>query len=1259
MATKNKQLLAVLKQLNKKIQEDSSLKDSARLALDQMLSLDSNKAADLTAAFEKHSAFWNTIGIEKAAEDADGFLLDEDDGVTSVHIIQEAVASRVNIGLQGAVESVVLGVLKNNSEECREYLAVVLASSPLKKETLGERKMLTEDSLRAIQQDIAHDKLCRLVSERLDSASPEQLKALVEAQNDESLRQAALTLGFPNDTGQTLFLTFEKWNKENDLKEAVLASYAKKKIELYAASLSDGDFATLGNELIQDDQQLEKYINTTILVLPEGTVPPVKELTRAKEVLGARVLQAELSLTKNLTVDEFNSVKTVSAMSGLLKKSKISEKLINSAVTESTLPSLQAALLTNLISTMKVDKSAGLEQITHAANKEGLENALKSMGVNVGDWIQINQLEGIRQAAIEKLNNFRKDYSATTSEQIGEIDDKNQLLLLAQTGDLTRFREKLKQALPRTNGTEWINDKEMVIFKQNACARALLLKMGSLDTTLGQADKPHSTLLGELTKRPIEEQIALLEDKTKVRVNGISIEVDNNALRHLMTTTEPTTVSYYLPGCDGSVPSSVVEENNRSLLYGQIHNPALASAMAKKQILIDQDRVDLINQKLAKWFPENDQVNVVDDFLKNELQFEDDVAKSIQELTEIQNCISHQDTTRLLNLTINTLKPNTNTNAEASFLNVLKSLKSCPNIGTKDKLKTVLKAMDSALLDHSNQNAKTFASQFAQELKNKSVTLDEDLVTELTNHLSEEQFTELLDSRRNEILQANLTQTKWDFDYSGIELTKGKWSVSNKEQNARAKRKEEIESRNQAFTSINTEIEQMKALKEPLVKVLNQFTKNSSVLPKALGSKDESFNTTEHSSSPAFDALIQANSTNMAKQFKALQEDQRFTLEVLLRNQNRLDAIKKSLSNITLSTDDKDGGWIKKRAKDEVTQELEVLKGEIDVCKKALKKINLIVVDIDRVQAGAKVFSHQESNKNVSYLTDGELLKTRESLMGRLSASDPIDALSMSNTQSSKAILVDMGGVDKKHTLTEIKSQTEGTVGVYVKSFNASEQTRKITADGSLTRSSGVTIEMLKAPFSKRGKEDTRPEAIIPMYMAMARDMIEAHGGLPTKDNPITLRGGTPKQMEYLWTALMISGESQRMDPKAIRIETGGFKPSAVSKPVMLLPYSNIQKYTKESAYKEIFMNNKELLDRERTKTDTVILDAKAVLKTAKLETGYVTAAYKGQVAEAKTVLEEKKEAIARQVVQNPMTSLDGNDSSLSELRPLDSLRRS
>ena len=1257
MATKNKQLLAVLKQLNKKIQEDSSLKDSARLALDQMLSLNSNKAADLTAAFEKHSAFWNTIGIEKAAEDADGFLLDEDDGVTSVHIIQEAVASRVNIGLQGAVESVVLGVLKNNSEECREYLAVVLASSPLKKETLGDRNMLTEDSLRAIQQDIAHDKLCRLVSERLDSAAPEHLKALVEAQNDESLRRAALTLGFPNDTGQTLFLTFEKWNKENDLKEAFLASYAKKKIELYAASLSDGDSATLGNELIKDDLQLKKYIKTTILGLPKETELPVNELARAKEVLGARVLQAEFSLTKYLTVDVFNSVQTVSKMSDLLKQSKkISGNLINSVVTESTFPSLQAALLTNLISTMKVDKSAGLEQITHAANIEDLKHALKSMGVNVGDWIQINQLEGIKQAAIKKLNNFRENYSATTSEQIGGIDDKNQLLLLAQTGDLTQFREKLKQALPETDGTEWISDKEMVIFKQDACARALLLKMDSLDTTLGQADKLHSTLFGELTKRPIEDQIALLEDKTKVRVNGQTIEVDNNALRHLMTTTEPTTVSYYLPGCDGSVPSSVVEENNRSLLYGQIHNPALASAMAKKQILIYKERVNLINQKLAEWVPDNDQVDFVDDFLRNELLFEDDVAKSIQELTQIQNCVSHQVKTRLLNQIIKNFP--SNIKAENSFLNVLKSLKSCPEIDKLEKLQEVLKAMDSALLDTSNQNAKTFADQFAVALANKPELVDKDLVTELTNHYSEEQFTELLDSRRNEILQANLTKTNWEFDYSGIELTKGKWSVSKEEQDARAKRKEEIESRNQAFTSINTEIEQMKALKEPLVKVLNQFTKNSSVLPKALGSKDESFNTTEHSSSPAFDALIQANSTNMAKQFKALQEDQRFTLEVLLRNQNRLDAIKKSLSKITLSTHDKDGGWIKKRAKDEVTQELEVLKGEIDVCKKALKKINLIVADIDRVQAGKEVFSHQESNKDVSYLTDEELLTKRKSLKRNPSASDPKDALSMSNTQSSKAILVDMG-VDKKHTLTEIKSQTEGTVGVYVKSFNASEQTRKITADGSLTRSSGVTIEMLKAPLNNRQQEDKSPEAIIPMYMAMARDMIEAHGGLPTKDNPITLRGGTPKQMEYLWTALMISGESQRMDPKAIRIETGGFKPSAVSKPVMLLPYSNIQKYTKESAYKEIFMNNKELLDRERTKTDTVILDAKAVLKTAKLETGYVTAAYKGQVAEAKTVLEKKKEAIARQVVQNPMTSLDGNDSSLSELRPLDSLRRS
>ncbi len=76
--------------------------------------------------------------------------------------------------------------------------------------------------------------------------------------------------------------------------------------------------------------------------------------------------------------------------------------------------------------------------------------------------------------------------------------------------------------------------------------------------------------------------------------------------------------------------------------------------------------------------------------------------------------------------------------------------------------------------------------------------------------------------------------------------------------------------------------------------------------------------------------------------------------------------------------------------------------------------------------------------------------------------------------------------------------------------------------------------------------KNSDPKAMLHFSMVMASQMLSCLDGPPGKKQPIILRGGTPEQQRYLWTALMILGRDgphMKFGAEAIKVASFSFDP--------------------------------------------------------------------------------------------------------------------
>lgn len=114
-----------------------------------------------------------------------------------------------------------------------------------------------------------------------------------------------------------------------------------------------------------------------------------------------------------------------------------------------------------------------------------------------------------------------------------------------------------------------------------------------------------------------------------------------------------------------------------------------------------------------------------------------------------------------------------------------------------------------------------------------------------------------------------------------------------------------------------------------------------------------------------------------------------------------------------------------------------------------------------------------------------------------------------------------------------------------------------------LVKSSGWKVELVQGPQPKSPSYEK-----VNVYMDMALALIQAHGGVPTKNYPLYLKGGNKQEMELLWTALMILGKEKfHFNQDALVVRNVFFEPDEVMKPGLLYG----QSFTPNSCYHRVF----------------------------------------------------------------------------------------
>ncbi|MDP1604888.1 MAG: hypothetical protein Q8M03_16680 [Legionella sp.] len=94
-------------------------------------------------------------------------------------------------------------------------------------------------------------------------------------------------------------------------------------------------------------------------------------------------------------------------------------------------------------------------------------------------------------------------------------------------------------------------------------------------------------------------------------------------------------------------------------------------------------------------------------------------------------------------------------------------------------------------------------------------------------------------------------------------------------------------------------------------------------------------------------------------------------------------------------------------------------------------------------------------------------------------------------------------------------------------------------------------------------------DACIQYSMAMASQLLLGMKGKPSADNPVVLQGADPETLKYLWTALMVLGDSvphMKFNHRAIKVVSSAYDPD--------VEMSTLSRYSNNSCYKTKFHNS-------------------------------------------------------------------------------------
>jgi hypothetical protein len=259
---------------------DTAQRDNA---LDALLKADPAKPKDFRKAISSHKAFWDTCNadlmtlpserrlshsarkLRRNYYNSDSFLknLVPEETYSFKKIHQLAAEQRVKLGLKTAEADVLIGILVNNPDEIRAYLAskpnwgslqqvhgwktnVVVTGQPAKNKSVD---ILSDQAIAEIKKDAGELLFFTLIEQ---SENPYYLTSLVNAADKRGLDMAIKGLGFPSEGTATLSLELL-----DEARETINARLKHLRLEKRHAELTDSDPQVVHNTIEKMYDQLE------------------------------------------------------------------------------------------------------------------------------------------------------------------------------------------------------------------------------------------------------------------------------------------------------------------------------------------------------------------------------------------------------------------------------------------------------------------------------------------------------------------------------------------------------------------------------------------------------------------------------------------------------------------------------------------------------------------------------------------------------------------------------------------------------------------------------------------------------------------------------------------------------------------------------------------------------------------------------------------------------------------------------------------
>jgi hypothetical protein len=575
---KNKELWAVLKNPNwASLGEEDKTKLLA--AFDALLAVNPTDTTKFREAVKAHEGTWGVFddpevwansGLGLVTYEADQYYTSNDflnpkDTVNFIKLHQEAAAQRVKLNLSNVTDQdVLLGVMQNNKDALREYLASQIAPTMAVGSGWDSKKpskdnVLTDEALSDIQQDaVAH-----WVLMAVEEADLDVLNRLTDKIDDEFDDEIKALPGFPREADDLVsgarVWDLVKGRVAERQKELSVQTAFSDYSEYFKNGLSDADVLRMAPLLMADDANFRTGLPDAGSThnAHKGDLS-TDDVNALRELLGERYLKLSVvdRIQRGESLDALFMADTEVAFAAELKKLYPAHTYIDQVVAPTFMKELK-------------------EQM---APKMGL-NIAKEIREWSGDY---NFLIGVASQSDEALKKAIKA-SKTKDSALGARG--------VDVTDVAAKNQAIQQISKMVDDLFTVENREQADkVRQAARTRAFEI---AISAAARLTPGSHKSLVEAFSNMSVEAQEKLLpkDDKDMERVVTI---------RHLVNARDISVLRHYMPGANEDDLQGVLDSSVQHDLSKQIQNPGIYKVLAARfPVELTPEQVDEINATLA------------------------------------------------------------------------------------------------------------------------------------------------------------------------------------------------------------------------------------------------------------------------------------------------------------------------------------------------------------------------------------------------------------------------------------------------------------------------------------------------------------------------------------------------------------------------------------------------------------------------------------------------------------------------------------